>query len=104
MDIVNWVYLKKAELIRQNLSDPTDGNTYLYVCLSSTEDLDIPGDVLQESIKLQSSQELGFIKKHVTLPNENQLCSIDIDSDSFGWYYDENSNSKARRRGYPFRG
>jgi hypothetical protein len=24
MDIVNWVYLKKAELIRQNLSDPTD--------------------------------------------------------------------------------
>jgi hypothetical protein len=24
MDIVNWVYLKKAELIRENLSDPTD--------------------------------------------------------------------------------
>ena len=24
MDIVNWVYLKKAELIKQNLSDPTD--------------------------------------------------------------------------------
>jgi len=72
--------------------EPNDDLNYLYACLNSTEDFTNPGFVDANTFLTDYITAPQIFKKHTTVPNVVNYSSIDIDSDSFGWYLDLNSN------------
>ena len=70
----------------------TSGETYsLFYCNTNTNDTTNISLVATDSIKSTTIDEITYKKKQTVVSNSRlRYSSIDIESDSFGWYFDPN--------------
>jgi hypothetical protein len=86
-EVLYWDRFALFEDGKYVLATTVENGTYsLFRCEADNY---IFGDIIEASIATLDDTTIGYKKTNVTETNDARFCSIDIESEAFGWYYDK---------------